>query len=174
MGKASFVQIQDMLGRVQIFVQQNAIGAEIYDAFKTYDVGDIIGVRGTVFKTKTGELSVKAQQIELLVKGIRPLPEKWAGLTDTEIRYRQRYVDLIVNPEVKRAFEKRGQSVRFIRNFLDALGFIEVETPMLQPIAGGATARPFVTHPNALDRALSLPIAPELFLNRLETGRRPW
>src|SRR3546814_473544 len=119
-----------MSGRVQIFVQQNAIGAEIYDAFKTYDVGDIIGVRGTVFKTKTGELSVKAQQIELLVKGIRPLPEKWAGLTDTEIRYRQRYVDLIVNPEVKRAFEKRGQSVRFIRNFLDALGFIEVETPM--------------------------------------------
>src|SRR3546814_20084516 len=103
-----------MSGRVQIFVQQNAIGAEIYDAFKTYDVGDIIGVRGTVFKTKTGELSVKAQQIELLVKGIRPLPEKWAGLTDTEIRYRQRYVDLIVNPAVKRAFEKRGQSVLFI------------------------------------------------------------
>src|SRR3546814_19351460 len=151
MGKASFVQIQDMSGRVQIFVQQNAIGAEIYDAFKTYDVGDIIGVRGTVFKTKTGELSVKAQQIELLVKGIRPLPETWAGLTDTEMRYRQRYVDLIVNPEVNRAIEKGGPSVRFIRTFLDERGFIDVDTPMLNPNAGGATTRTFGPHHNARD-----------------------
>jgi lysyl-tRNA synthetase class 2 len=170
MGKASFGQLQDMSGRIQIFVQLDSVGAAAYETFKHADVGDLLGVKGTVFRTRTGELSVKAAELQLLVKSLRPLPEKWHGLTDTEVRYRQRYLDLIVNPDVKTTFEKRGKAVRFIRNFLDTLGFVEVETPMLQPIPGGAAARPFVTHYNALGRDFYLRIAPELYLKRLVVG----
>jgi len=170
MGKASFGQLQDLSGRLQIFVQQEAVGEAAYADFKTWDVGDVVGAEGTVFKTKTGELSLRATRVQLLVKSLRPLPEKWAGLTDTETRYRQRYVDLIMNPEVKAIFETRGQVVRFIRHYLDALGYSEVETPMLQPIPGGAVARPFITRYNALDRDFYLRIAPELYLKRLVVG----
>ena len=169
-GKVSFVEVQDMSGRIQLFVKQDAVGEAVYADFKTWDVGDIVGAEGTVMKTKAGELSVKATRVLQLTKSLRPLPEKWAGLTDTETRYRQRYVDLIMNPEVKAVFETRGRIVRFIQQYFDALGFVEVETPMLQALAGGATARPFVTHYNALDRDFYLRIAPELFLKRLVVG----
>ena len=151
-------------------MQRDAVGEETYKDFKTWDVGDIIGVRGSVMKTRTGELSVKAREIRLLSKSLRPLPEKWAGLTDTETRYRQRYVDLIMNPDVKRVFATRGAVIRFTRQFLDSIGYTEVETPMLQPIPGGAAARPFATHYNALDRDFYLRIAPELYLKRLVVG----
>ncbi|MGH8443456.1 MAG: lysine--tRNA ligase [Nevskiaceae bacterium] len=169
-GKVSFIEIQDMSGRIQVFVKQDAIGEAAYADFKTWDVGDLIGAQGSVMKTKAGELSIRASQVVQLAKSLRPLPEKWAGLTDTEARYRLRYVDLIMNPGVRRVFEARTALVRFIRHYFDALGFAEVETPMLQPIPGGATARPFITHYNALDREVYLRIAPELFLKRLVVG----
>ncbi len=169
MGKASFAKLQDHSGQIQVYLQSNSLG-EAYEAFKGYDVGDILGVEGTLMRTRAGELSVKADSVRLLVKSLRPLPDKWHGLSDTETRYRQRYVDLIVNEQSRRTFEARTQVVRYLRAFLDAQGFLEVETPMMQPIPGGAAARPFVTHHNALDMDMYLRIAPELYLKRLVVG----
>ncbi len=170
MGKASFVHIQDMSGKMQVYVQRDVIGVDEYQAFKRWDIGDIIGIEGKLFKTKTGELSVRADSIRLLTKALRPLPEKYHGVTDQEIRYRQRYLDLIMNEPTRDTFRTRTRIVSYIRNFLIERDFLEVETPMMQIVPGGATARPFETYHNALDIDLYLRIAPELYLKRLVVG----
>lgn len=170
MGKASFIHLQDMTGKIQIYLRQDEISEGVYEAFKNWDLGDIIGVEGIVFKTKTGELSVRAQAIYLLTKSLRPLPDKFHGLTDQEICYRQRYLDLIANEETRRTFAARVQVIDTIRQFLKARRFLEVETPMMQVMPGGAAARPFTTFHNALDMPLYLRIAPELYLKRLVVG----
>ncbi len=170
MGKASFAHIQDRDGQIQIYVRKDAVGEEDYARFKAMDIGDIVGVQGTVFRTHHGEVSVKVTQIVLLSKSLQPLPEKFHGLKDTDLRYRQRYVDLIMNPEVKDTFIKRSRIISAIRQYLDAQGFMEVETPMLVANAGGAAARPFETHFNALDEDLKLRISLELYLKRLIVG----
>ena len=170
MGKVSFCDLQDKSGRIQLYARRDEMDEENYDRFKKYDIGDIVGIVGDVFRTQRGEMSVRAKEITLLSKSLRPLPEKFHGLTDKEIRYRQRYVDLIVNPESKRNFEIRSKFVSYLRRYLDSLGFMEVETPVLSPIAGGANARPFITHHNAQDIDMYMRIATELHLKRLIVG----
>jgi lysyl-tRNA synthetase, class II len=169
MGKASFAKLVDRSGALQLFLQTEALGAA-YEAFKSYDVGDILGAEGPLFRTRTGELSVRVERLQLLAKALRPLPDKWHGLADTETRYRQRYVDLLMSEQSRELFRTRTRIVRYLRDALDALDFLEVETPMMQPIPGGAAARPFITHHNALDQQMYLRIAPELYLKRLIVG----
>ena len=171
MGKASFAHLLDEKGELQIYVKIDNVGAESYDAWKkTTDIGDIVGVKGTVFMTHKGEISVSVTELVLLSKSLLPLPEKWHGLKDNDLRYRQRYVDLIANPQVKKCFEIRSKIISAIRALLDSKGFIEVETPMLNTIPGGANARPFITHHNTLDIDMYMRIAPELYLKRLIVG----
>jgi lysyl-tRNA synthetase class 2 len=170
MGKASFCDLQDKEGRIQLYVRVDGIGPDAYEDFKKYDIGDLVGVEGEVFRTRKGEISIKASSVTLLAKSLQPLPEKWHGLRDTDLRYRQRYLDLVVNPEVKKAFIIRSKIIKAIRSYLDDKGFLEVETPLLNVIPGGASARPFITHHNTLDIDLYLRIAPELYLKRLIIG----
>ncbi|MBQ1375481.1 MAG: lysine--tRNA ligase, partial [Clostridia bacterium] len=170
MGKASFADLSDRFGKIQLYVRVNELGEDVYAEFKKLDIGDIIGVEGEVFRTRRGEISIKLASFTLLTKSLLPLPEKFHGLKDTDLRYRQRYVDLIVNPEVKDAFEKRSRIITAIRSFLEERGYIEVETPVLSPIAGGAAARPFITYHNTLGITMYLRIATELHLKRLIVG----
>ncbi|MFR5440620.1 MAG: lysine--tRNA ligase, partial [Monoglobus pectinilyticus] len=170
MGKMSFADLADRSGRIQLCVKRDELGDDEYKVYKKYDIGDIVGVTGEVFTTQKGEISVRASKIVLLSKSLRPLPEKYHGLTNTDLRYRQRYVDLIMNPDVKRTFELRSRIIRAIRNYLDSRGYMEVETPILNTIPGGAAARPFITHHNTLDIDMYLRIAPELYLKRLIVG----
>ncbi|MBP1558588.1 MAG: lysine--tRNA ligase, partial [Oscillospiraceae bacterium] len=170
MGKATFMDLHDHTGKIQLYIKIDAIGEENYQALSEWDIGDIIGVTGEVFRTRRGEISIKAENMILLSKSLRPLPNKWQGLKDTDLRFRQRYVDLIVNPEVKRNFIIRSKFIKFMRNYLDNMNYIEVETPVLNTIAGGASARPFITHHNTLDIDMFMRIATELPLKRLIVG----